>query len=132
MMSILIILLIICMFYFMFNYIAHIFETIFFERKSYDWVTFRSFIKVYQKYKEKYNFDDSKYPRRIRLRVNCYTVAQLDLKLVEFSDYCMIFYPLSYLIYCIWITKETLFIPKRIKGLWKKDKGEKNENRKYE
>lgn len=105
--------------YFAFNYMAHIFETLF-ERKSYDWVTFSSFIKVYQKYREKYRLDDSKYSRRIRLTENFnYTVAQLDLKLVKFSDCCMIFYPLSYLRYCIWLTKITFSMSKRVKGLWK-------------
>ena len=106
MVAISITLLTICMFWFIMNYMFHIFDTLLSER-TYDWVTFNSFKRVYQKYENKYN-------RYSRKNYGYY----LDSKTIKFSDNYIIFYPLSYLKYRVWLLKEIYPISNRIKGLW--------------
>ena len=74
MVAISITLLTICMFWFIMNYMFHIFDTLLSER-TYDWVTFNSFKRVYQKYENKYN-------RYSRKNYSYY----LDSKTIKFSD----------------------------------------------
>lgn len=105
MVAISITLLIICMFYFVMNYMFHVFDTLLSE-KSYDWATFSTFKRIYQKYEKK----DNCYSRK---NYSYY----LNSKIIKFSDYYMIFYPLSYLKYHIWLFKETSLTSNRVKGL---------------
>ncbi len=108
MISILITLLIICIFWLIINYMFHIFNILLNER-SYDWATFSSFKRIYQKYEMEYLYSRKNYS------------YYLDSKTIKFCDYYMVFYPLSYLRYLVWLFKETYLTSNRVKGLWKED-----------
>lgn len=117
----LIIFLIIIICFLAFNYLTHILMTLS-QRKSYDWVDFNTFIKTVHNYEEKYRCDVLKCLGSICLtKCYCQVVAQFNLNLIRFSDDYMIFYPLSYLRYHLWLLKETSPTSNRVKGLWKKE-----------
>lgn len=91
------------------------------EKLPYDFVTFNTFIREFEKYKndpdlQKYQYDG----KSIFLQKNGKFIVYLHADIVKFNDKCMIFYPLDYAIYCLW-KKNFNKPPKdnyRVKGMW--------------
>lgn len=122
---VLIVLLILILLFLTFGYLVHILMTLF-QRVSYDWVDFNTFIKTFYDYKENRRCDVSECFGSIHLTKGYYqVVAQLTFNLICFHGGYMIFYPLSYLRYLVWLLKETSPTSNRVKGLWKKEEEKK-------
>ena len=108
--NLIIILTILFIFWFIISYTCHI-EMNKRENLPYDYVNFDTFIKVFNEYfnkyknnpgtKIEYGFDgwsaffmyDKDYNR----------IIYLHASIVKFENRCMIFYPLSWIRYCIWM-----------------------------
>lgn len=87
------------------------------HKMPYDWVSFKTFIKEFKKYEAHLNLDiDKRFKGSIFLYDNLRRVVYLHASIVEFNGRCMIFYPLSYLRYCLW---KHNFIGHRRKGIRK-------------
>ena len=97
------------------------------QNLPYDYVNFKTFKNVFNSYMNKYidnpNIDieygwhgspavfmKNKYNYQNKL-------IYLHASIVEFENKCMIFYPLSWIRYCIWMKQFSN--GKRVKGLWK-------------
>ena len=89
------------------------------EKLPYDYVNFETFIKEFEKYQDDPRLDFSR-PGSIFLRTSYFNdILYLHADIVRIDNKCMIFYPIDYLKYKIWMKK----IHKerdihRVKGLW--------------
>lgn len=94
------------------------------EHLPYDFVTFKTFLKEFEKYKDDPELDKSKlFKGSIFLEKDKVYIMYLHANIVKFNNKCMIFYPFSYIRYCLWKKKFT-HKPKpkyRVKGLWKEN-----------
>lgn len=89
------------------------------ENKPYDWCTFSTFKKEFDKYKDNPKLEKAAFTgESIFLRENLHYIVYLHADIVKFDEKCMILYPHSYLAYHIWkhnFNKKS----NRQKGLWK-------------
>ena len=81
------------------------------QNKPYDWCTFKTFKREFDKYKNKLHADDT-----FRNSIFLDKTVYLHASIIEFNDKCMILYPHSWLRYCIWKRR---FVSNRQRGLWK-------------
>lgn len=86
------------------------------ECKPYDYVNFKTFIREFEKYKNDPNLTCN--CRSIFLSKDDMEILFLCADVVRIDNKCMIFYPLDYIKYKIWIRKNGAH---RIKGLWDKE-----------
>ena len=90
------------------------------QNKPYDWCTFRTFLKEFDKYKNNPElYIDKIFDNSIFLyEANCKHVVYLHASIIEFNEKCMILYPHSWMQYCIW---QNRFVKSRNRqrGLWK-------------
>ena len=96
------------------------------QNLQYDYVNFKTFINVFNEYMDRYKDNSNvniKYGYHgspavfMRMKYNCNYFIYLHASIVKFENKCMIFYPWSWIKYCIWIRKFTK--GKHVKGLWK-------------
>ena len=90
--------------------------------KPYDWCTFNTFMREFNKYKDDSRLESKNYFKdSIFLYDGFRHVVYLHASIIEFDEKCMILYPLSYIRYCIWKYNFTKHNHKsnRQKGLWK-------------
>lgn len=90
--------------------------------KPYDWCTFKTFMREFNKYKNDPRLEFSKcFKDSIFLYDNYRRIVYLHASIIEFDGKCMILYPLSYIRYCIWKDNFTKHNHNnRQKGLWKR------------
>ena len=99
------------------------------QNLPYDYVDFETFINVFNYYMDKYKDDpniDIRYGfggspaifMRMKNNYDNYFIY-LHADIVQFENKCMIFYPWSWIKYCIWMKQ---FVNgKRVNGLWKNE-----------
>ena len=108
--------LIICFVGFIFSWSVHISRNKDTGR-PYDWCTFDTFIKEFNKYINNPNLEiraNSIFLYKSYLECDVY----LHASIIKFDEKCMILYPLSWIKYCIWKNSFTKYY-NRCKGLWK-------------
>lgn len=89
------------------------------EKLPYDFVHFGTFIREFDRYKYVPTLQYNKEYKSIFLRQNDKRIIYLHASIVKFNDKCMIFYPISWIKYCIWMRKNFKEgVRNRIKGLW--------------
>lgn len=93
------------------------------QHRLYDWCTFKTFIKEFDKYKNHPDLYTEKWgDTSIFLRgPDWEDIVYLHASIIKFNGKCMILYPHSWLQYCIWKrnfckTKKPKY---KQKGLWK-------------
>lgn len=91
------------------------------QNKPYDYVTFERFMKEFNKYKDDPRLEYDKSFKSIFLKYwddeNTYhSDVYLHASIVRFVDKCMIFYPVDWFKYCIWMERQ--FRPNRTRGMW--------------
>ena len=94
------------------------------EKLPYDFVTFKTFLNEFEKYKDDPNLQ--KYEcneKSIFLMKDKKYLVYLHANIVKFNDKCMIFYPIDYIKYCLWMKKfnkkpKENYRVNRVKGLW--------------
>lgn len=85
------------------------------EHLPYDYVHFNTFIQTFAKYKYNPNL---KYDNgSIFLKQDGKNVVSLYASIVRFNDKCMIFYPISWIKYLLWM-KNNFKKRYRVKKLW--------------
>lgn len=91
------------------------------EKLPYDFVTFKTFLKEFEKYKDdtdlqKYEHDG----KSIFLMRDREYIVYLHANIVKFNGKCMIFYPIDYIKYCLWMKKfnKKPKVNYRVKGIW--------------
>lgn len=92
------------------------------EHLPYDFVTFETFMKEFDKYKDDPKLDKSElFKGSIFLEKDKESIVYLHANIVKFNNKCMIFYPFDYIRYCLWKRNFThkLKSKYRVKGLWK-------------
>lgn len=92
------------------------------EHLPYDFVTFKTFMKEFEKYKDDPNLQKYEWNgKSIFLRGVGEYIVYLHANIVKFNGKCMIFYPLDYIKYCLWMKKFNKKPKKRyrVKGLWR-------------
>lgn len=92
------------------------------EHLPYDFVTFKTFMKEFNKYKDDPKLNKSElFKGSIFLEKDKESIVYLHANIVKFNNKCMIFYPFDYIKYYLWKRKFThKSKPKyRVKGLWK-------------
>lgn len=89
------------------------------QGKPYDWCTFKTFIKEFDKYKN----NPKLYTQHLRDETSIFldgenseSIVYLHADIIRFNEKCMILYPHSWLQYCIWKRR---FTSNRQRGLWK-------------
>lgn len=91
------------------------------QRLPYDFVTFKTFIREFNKYKTDPELDKSElFKGSIFLEKDKESIVYLHANIVKFNNKCMIFYPLDYFKYRKWkknFRKES-YKNNRVKGLW--------------
>lgn len=88
------------------------------ENLPYDYVTFKTFMREFEKYKDdsRLRIDPSYNSIFLDRSIGDY-ILYLHVGIVKINNKCMILYPLSYLRYKRWIKKFTT-THERVKGLW--------------
>ena len=76
---------------------------------QYDYVTFDTFMRVFNKYVNKISFNDSWF--------SCYPDVYINEDIILFENKCMILYPIDYIKFKWWIRKYKNS-NMRQKGLW--------------
>lgn len=117
--------LIILFIYFVLNlasYITHIQMNIQ-ENLPYDFVHFRTFIQEFNKYQYSPSIEYNKNYKSIFIRNDGTNILYLHASIVKFRDKCMIFYPISWIKYSLWLKKKFKKRKNgnRVKGLWNVD-----------
>ncbi len=113
---VLVFVLVISLIWFMISWTTHI-DMNKVYKMPYDWVSFKTFMKEFKKYESHPDLDiDNRFKGSIFLYDGWRHVVYLHASIVKFNGSCMIFYPLSYLRYCLWKRR---FISRRRKGMWK-------------
>ena len=113
---VLVFVLVISLIYFMISWATHI-DMNKMHEMPYDWVSFKTFMEEFKKYESHPDLDiDNRFKGSIFLYDGWRHVVYLHASIVEFNGSCMIFYPLSYLRYCLW--KHRL-VSRRRKGMRK-------------
>lgn len=105
------------------SYMTHI-EMSTGQHKPYDYVTFERFMKEFNKYKDDPRLEYNKSFKSIFLKYwndkhTYHYDVYLHASIVMFDDKCMIFYPVDWFKYCIWMKKQ--FRPNRSRGMWNND-----------
>ena len=76
------------------------------EKLPYDFVTFKTFLNEFKKYKDDPDLEKYKYNEKsIFLMKDEKYLVYLHANIVKFNDKCMIFYPIDYIKYCLWMKK---------------------------
>lgn len=92
------------------------------EYRPYDWCTFKTFMKEFDKYKNHRGLYTEKYgDMSIFVEDGWKLIVYLHANIIKFNDKCMILYPHSWLRYRIWkrnFTKVDKPVYRR-RGLWK-------------
>ena len=88
------------------------------QNLSYDYVTFDTFMREFEKYKDDPRLRiDSSYNSIFLDKSFMNYILYFHSDIVKINNKCMIFYPISYLRYKRWIKKITT-THGRVKGLW--------------
>lgn len=109
---------------FVVSYLIHI-EMNTSKNKPYDYVTFERFMKEFNKYKDNPRLEYDKNFKSIFLKYwdgydhTYHNDVYLHASIVMFGDKCMIFYPVDWFKYCIWMKIQ--FRSNRTIGLWNND-----------
>lgn len=91
------------------------------EKLPYDFVTFKTFMKEFEKYKNDPRLQKYKYGgKSIFLEGVEGNIVYLHASIVKFNGQCMIFYPIDYIKYCLWMKKfnKKPKVNYRVKGIW--------------
>lgn len=88
------------------------------QNVPYDFVTFDTFLDVYKFYGNHPKLNITDYGS-IFLYDDYDQILYLHAEIVKINNKCMIFYPISYLKYKMWLHNITKKKSNRIKGLWK-------------
>lgn len=91
------------------------------ENKPYNWCTFKTFIKEFDKYKNNPKLHVRKVVGETSVFLygtNYESIVYLHASIIKFNEKCMILYPHSWLRYCIWKRKFTRSF-NRQRDLWK-------------
>lgn len=93
------------------------------QHKPYDFVNFNTFLREFDKYKNDPDLEFGWDNKSIFLRKKRAEVLYIHADVIKINGKCMIFYPLDFIKYKIWIRK---FRKKsnRVKGLWNVDYSE--------
>lgn len=86
------------------------------ERKPYDFVHFKTFLREFDKYKDDPNLEFGWNNKSIFLRKNGEDILYLHAGIVRINGKCMIFYPIDFIKYNVWMKKYNG--NNRVKGLW--------------
>lgn len=84
----------------------------------YDFVHFDTFQKIFDKYKYCPTLKYDKNYNSIFLRNEEKDIVYLHASIVKFNNQCMIFYPISWVKYLLWINKNFKPENNRVKNLW--------------
>lgn len=81
------------------------------QNKPYDYVTFERFMKEFNKYKDDPRLEYDKSFKSIFLKYwdgehTYHNDVYLHASIVMFVDKCMIFYPVDWFKYCIWMKRQ--------------------------
>lgn len=101
------------------SYITHIQMNIQ-ENLPYDFVHFRTFLQEFNKYQYSPSLEYNKNYKSIFIRNDGSNILYLHASIVKFNNKCMIFYPISWIKYSLWIKKKTKKErnSNHVKGLW--------------
>lgn len=86
------------------SYITHIQMNIQ-ENLPYKFVSFRTFIREFNKYQHSPNLEYNKNYKSIFIKNDGTNILYLHASIVKFNDKCMIFYPISWIKYSLWMKK---------------------------
>lgn len=87
------------------------------DNKPYDYVRFKTFVREFDKYRDDPELVLYHNNNSIFLDKNRQEILYLHADIVRINGKCMIFYPLDYIKYKIWMRKVNG--SRRVKGLWK-------------
>ena len=89
------------------------------EKQPYDYVTLNTFIREFNKYKDDPDLQKNEWNNKsIFLRKNDKDILHLHADIVRINGKCMIFYPIDWIKYCIWMRQFQKVNSNRVKGLW--------------
>lgn len=88
------------------------------EKLPYDYVSFKTFIREFNKYKYNPRLERRENNNSIILKKDNDYVLYLHASIVKIDGKCMIFYPVDWFRYCIWIKRFNKPKGNRVKGLW--------------
>ena len=89
------------------------------EKLPYDYVTLNTFIREFNKYKDDPDLQKNEWNNKsIFLRKNDKDILYLHADIVRINEKCMIFYPIDWIKYCIWMRQFQKVDSNRVKGLW--------------
>ena len=93
------------------------------QNLPYDYVNFKTFIREFDKYRYSLNLECRENSNSRFLKNNNDYVLYLHASVVEIDGKCMIFYPVDWFRYCIWINRFNKSKGnRRVKGLWSEKK----------
>lgn len=92
------------------------------ENLPYDYVNFKTFIREFDKYRYSLGLERRENGESIFLKGDNDYVLYLHASIVKINGKCMIFYPIDWFRYCIWIKKFNKSKGNRVKGLWSEKK----------
>ena len=96
-------------------YVTHI-SMVIDEKKPYDYVSFKTFLRVFNEYNQKYRLIYSDFGSIVNS--GSQTIVYIHADIIRFENKCMILYPLSYVIFKVWKYNKCK-THNRQKGLWK-------------
>lgn len=88
------------------------------ENVPYDYVNFKTFSREFNKYKYSLGLEYNENGESIFLKINNDYILYLHASIVKINGKCMIFYPIDWFKYCIWIKQFNKSKTNRVKGLW--------------
>ena len=89
------------------------------EQRPYDYVTLNTFVREFNKYKDDPDLQKNEWNNKsIFLRKNDEDILYLHADIVRINGKCMIFYPIDWIKYCIWMRQFQKVNSNRVKGLW--------------
>lgn len=104
---------------FVFYYICHAIDTIQSGFK-YDYVDYNVFLREIKKYEDK-KWDINYNEHKIKYYYNYSTIFYLTKYSVHINNKYMIFYPIDYIKYRLWLCEHTSKTSNRVKGLWEEN-----------
>lgn len=92
------------------------------QNLPYDYVSFNTFIREFDKYRYSLGLEHMENGESIFLKGDNGYVLYLHASIVKINGKCMIFYPIDWFRYCIWIKRFNKPKGNRVKGLWNEKK----------